>query len=223
MATILKGDGSFSFTVEVDETDLKVRNVVSTWFSGPNDRSDSGHTASGVDTRRHPDLLGCALPMDGFGNAHTDGSPLPRMPWNIPVKVTNLKTEKAITLPLVDLGPSKNAASRAAIDLTEAAFRALGGNPRDGIMRVNYTIVDGAKYVASDSPASVSIPQSLAHSFEFPQVESDAHGRSSDVRKPLIKAFIPSPNYSSRNGVAVHLIVLHYTAGPTAQGAINRF
>jgi hypothetical protein len=71
---LLRGDGSFKFTADIVGDDIAVSNVVSTWFGGPDDPSDSGRTASGISTRDNPGLLGCALPMDGFNNAATNGS-----------------------------------------------------------------------------------------------------------------------------------------------------
>jgi hypothetical protein len=62
--TILRGDGSFSFTAEVSGNDIVVHRVTATWFGGPDDPSDNGLTASGVSTRANPDIRGCALPMD---------------------------------------------------------------------------------------------------------------------------------------------------------------
>ena len=48
-------------------------------------------------------------------------------------------------------------------------------------------------------------------------------GTSEPVSKPAIKAFIQSPNYSSRNGDKINTIVLHYTTAGTAQSTINHF
>lgn len=53
--------------------------------------------------------------------------------------------------------------------------------------------------------------------------DDDGHGTSAPVVKPPIKQFIKSPNYNSRNGVKIARVILHYTAGPTAQSAINTF
>jgi hypothetical protein len=223
MSSILHGDGSFRFTAEVVGDDLKVSNVVSTWFGGPDDPSDNGLTASGVSTRDNPGLLGCALPMNGFHNARTDGSPIPRLPWQTPVRVKNLQTCKERTFLLIDLGPSKFAPSHAAIDLTKAAFAALGGDPAAGVMRVDYTVPGGAHFLATGS--GVSLAQSEAANPPAGPAAPSAnggHGDDHDVPKPPVK-FIQSPNHSSRNGTAIDMIVLHYTDGPTAQSAINRF
>ena len=90
---LLRGDGSFKFTAEVVGNDIAVTNVVATWFGGPDDPSDSGETASGISTRDNPNLLGCALPMDGFNVKATDGSPIPRLPWQTAVRVRKSSNE----------------------------------------------------------------------------------------------------------------------------------
>jgi hypothetical protein len=146
---ILRGDGSFSFTAEVVGNDIVVQDVSATWFGGLDDPSDNGLTASGVSTRDHPTLQGCALPLDGANSSRTSGSPIPKVPWQTQVRVKNLHTGTEITVPLIDLGPSKTAPSHAAIDLTKPAFVALGGNPAAGKMQVDYTILGGAKFVRS--------------------------------------------------------------------------
>ncbi|MEW6037698.1 MAG: N-acetylmuramoyl-L-alanine amidase [Pseudomonadota bacterium] len=53
--------------------------------------------------------------------------------------------------------------------------------------------------------------------------EDDGHGTSEPFTKPPIKQFIQSPNRESRDGVKIARVVLHYTAGPSAQSAINTF
>jgi len=223
---ILRGDGSFPFTAEVVDNDIVVRNVSATWFGGPNDASDNGQTASGVSTVDNPNLMGCALPMDGFNHPKTDGSPIPRLPWNTMVRVTNRDTEGEISLPLIDLGPSKFAPSHAAIDLTESAFQSLGVDPTVGVMKVDFTVVGGASFVKDSAPgSSLNKPDNVGGGgLTTPADDSDpGHGPDADVQKPPIKQFIQSPNHSSRNGTAIDMVVLHFTDGPTAQGAINTF
>jgi N-acetylmuramoyl-L-alanine amidase/Papain family cysteine protease len=223
---VLTGDGSFAFHAEISGNDIEVRGVISTWFGGPDDPEDSGTTASGVSTRDNPNILGCALPMDGFHHRATDGSPLPRLPWNTPVRVKNVKSGIEQTFPLIDLGPSKFANSHAAIDLTEAAFTLLGGEPSDGVMHVDYVIPDGARFVPAHVVSSVSIGQSTSEdltSDNLASIKLDDHGDSHDIPKPILKAFIESPNFNSRNGTKIDMVVMHFTDGPTAQGAINRF
>jgi hypothetical protein len=222
---ILRGDGSFPFTAEAVGNDIVVRNVKATWFGGPNDPSDSGRTASGVSTRDNPNLMGCSLPMDGFRLLKTDGSPIPRLPWNTMVRVKNLKTQVVIDLPLIDLGPSKFARSQAAIDLTETAFRSFGVEPSAGIMKVDYTVLGGARFVRDVAPgSSLNRPDDGDGGLGPILIDPDPdHGPDTNVQKPLIKQFIRSPNFNSRNGQTIDMIVLHYTSGPSAQSAINTF
>jgi hypothetical protein len=195
-------ESAYGFVVEVVGQDLVVRNVVCTWFGGPNDPSDSGQTASGISTRDNPQLLGCALPMDGFNFHKTDGSPIPRLPWNTPVRVVNRRSGQSATFPLIDLGPSRYAASRAAIDLTEEAFRVIGGDPKIGIVQVDFTVPGGAVHLKA-APLDAA-PGDIAG-------------------KPVIKAFIPSPNHAGRDGTPIDMIVLHCTAAETAGSTINWF
>jgi N-acetylmuramoyl-L-alanine amidase len=223
-ATVLRGDGSFKFTAAVVGDDIVVSSVVATWFGGSDDPSDNGKTASGISTRDNPGIIGCALPMDGFNTPKTDGSPIPRLPWLTSVKVKNLKTNVEQICPLVDLGPSKFAASNAAIDLTKAAFIAIGGDPNAGVLRVDYVIAGAARQMPTRTGDSVSLSQSEANPSAFVILPQDdtAHGMSHNIPKPQVK-FIKSPNFSSRNGTAIDMIVMHFTDGPSAQGAINRF
>ena len=238
---ILAGDGSFGFVARIEGDDIVVENVVCTWFGGTDDPQDSGETASGFNTAQNPSFQGCALPMDKhlFPRPFPpcDGSPIPKLPWWIKIEVQRADgSGSPIEVPLLDIGPSKFAASRAAIDLTKPAFVALGGSINGGRIRVNYRVIGGARY-AGTGVNSGSVRRSEATSYEG---ESGAalsisfsggggsgahsgHGTSNPHSKPTIKQFIQSPNYSSRGGASIERIVLHYTAGSTAQGAINTF
>jgi hypothetical protein len=164
-------DHRFRFKVEVEDGDLRVNNAICTWFGGENDPSDNGQTASGVSTLNHPHLIGCALPMDGCHSSATDGSPLPKLPWNTFVRVTNRANGRTASVPLIDLGPSKFAPSHAAIDLTEEAFRLLGGNPRDGVIHVDFVVPGGESYLHSEhlnrEPRSVSLRKPLSRVLEM--------------------------------------------------------
>ena len=114
---VLHGDGSYGFTAHIEGDDLVVRGVRATWFGGAHDPQDSGETASGLSTRLHPELLGCALPMNGF--RVTRGSPLPRLPWmTTVVEVTRPGNGRKVRVPLIDLGPAAPPHAHAAIDLT---------------------------------------------------------------------------------------------------------
>ena len=146
----LRGDGRYGFTVRVEGDDLVARDVRATWFGGASDPLDDGRTASGLSTRRDPEILGCALPMNGF--RATRGSPLPNLPWcTTVVEVYCPSTGKRAAVPLIDLGPSAPPLAHAAIDLTPAAFRALGGNRRVGRLTVDFRIPGGASHL----PASL--------------------------------------------------------------------
>lgn len=236
MGRILQGDGSFKFVAAVEGTDLVVENVVCTFFGGDDDPQDNGETASGVLTKGHPNLLGCSLPMDGFHHPSTNGSPIPKLPWKTPVLVTNLANQKSQSFELIDLGPSKFAASHAALDLTKAAFKALGGSTNKGTIKVNYRIVGGAKFVHVINNVSLTSSERFSEfdgdvtasaAEEDGAVEAAAadtgHGSENPHPKPAVKKFIQSPNFSSRNGVKIDTIVLHCTESATAQSAINQF
>ena len=49
------------------------------------------------------------------------------------------------------------------------------------------------------------------------------HGTSETFTKPPIRAFIESPNHSSRNGVSIRRVILHYTTAGTVDGTIEWF
>lgn len=48
-------------------------------------------------------------------------------------------------------------------------------------------------------------------------------GTKEPFKKPVIKSFISSPNFSSRDGGKINSIILHYTTAGTAQSSINHF
>ena len=146
---LLHGDGRYGFAARVEGDDLVVTGVRATWFGGAHDPCDNGQTASGLSTRLHPDLLGCALPMNGY--RLTRGSPLPDLPWRTTtVRVTCPSTGKTASVPLIDLGPAAPPHAHAAIDLTRAAFRALGGDPAQGSLTVDFRIPGGALRLPPD-------------------------------------------------------------------------
>jgi N-acetylmuramoyl-L-alanine amidase len=109
------------------------------------------------------------------------------------------------------------------------AFVQLGGKPSAGIMGVTYSIVGGARYFpnAAGELKTVSLQNSLPQAGNGAPLNlapaDDGHGISHGIDKPVIKQFIQSPNHSSRNGVKIDMVVMHFTDGPTARGAINRF
>ena len=150
---------SWSFSVIVLNGDLLVENTTATWFGGDNDPMDNGLTASGVKTKGNPDLLGCSLPMNYTGKSAATckavgGSPIPMLPWGLKpngmpkdggTNVIVTREGKSITVPLIDIGPDRW--TRDGIDLTLAAFAALGGHRKQGVIPVSYRIIGGAKFL----------------------------------------------------------------------------
>lgn len=151
------GDGTWPWTARIDGDDVLVENARMTCFGGSNDPQDSGETASGISTKRNPDLAACSLPMDGrmfaslskAEHGALDGSPIPRVPWRTLVRVT--VNGKSVDLPVIDLGPGKRTGN--ALDLTIAAARLF--NPAASATnfeaRGSYRILGGAKFVKSIS------------------------------------------------------------------------
>jgi hypothetical protein len=155
---ILKGDGTWSWFAEIEGDDIIVRNAIATAFGGAADPMDSGETASGCPTKENPDLMGCALPMDGYGVASLKGSPLPKIPFGVHrdcsdnaggahVAVTHRASGKTITVPAIDLGPGKRTGH--ALDLTVAAAKKFDSSAtaNNFEMKLDYRIIDGAKFV----------------------------------------------------------------------------
>ena len=129
----------FPFSVEIVGGDLLINDARATWFGGPHDSEDSGATASGlVNTRQHPDFLGCALPMDESHSQATAGSPIPRLRWGTLVEVVCRDTGLQVAVPLIDLGPSRGTGK--ALDLTEPAFEALGVPRGRGVTTVDIRV-----------------------------------------------------------------------------------
>lgn len=161
----LVGDGTWPFTAQVDGEDIVVGKngtVYTTFFGGSFDSMDSGETASGYPTKGHPDLMGCALPMRVASLAALRGSPIPHMPFGIKasgainpggtiVRVYSPRTKKTIEVPCIDLGPGKQATTRHdqphALDLSIAAYKALGLDLATGLEVVEYRILHAAHYV----------------------------------------------------------------------------
>jgi hypothetical protein len=154
---VLEGDGQWGFQLVVDGQDLLVENVYATWFGGKDDKYDNGHTASGILNNQEglQTPLGCALPIPG--SSKTVGTPLPRLPWQTQVRVYNCQTGKTVVVPLIDIGPAKPPSANAALDLTQSAFGALGGNKVKGRIKVNYRVLGGAIYLTTDIKRSIGI------------------------------------------------------------------
>ena len=157
--------------------DLVVPRAAATWFGGDSDPEDNGETASGVNTRHNPGLLGCALPLAGHGvkslngtplpmmafGLHHDGSPNPEGAWvevvallptsNIQHPTSNIQS---LTLPVIDLGPSLR--TRHGIDLTVAAFKHFAGNLSRGVITVSYRLKRGALYLKTPAASNIQLP-----------------------------------------------------------------
>lgn len=153
------------FTARIDGDDIVVDDIVITCFGGAFDPQDDGRTASGVNTKSDPSILGVSVAMDGRAfdgltpreHAALDYAPLPRMPWHTPVEVTiDGHTE---TAGIIDLGPGRQASEPGAphaLDLTIAlaarfpaarnlSMRALA---REFEARGSFRIPGAAKYLA---------------------------------------------------------------------------
>jgi len=156
MNTELFGDHTWPFHAYIDGADIVVEDIVITCFGGAYDPQDDGRTASGVNTKRNPNIAAVSLPMDiGACSPHTQGSPLPRIPWGTPVAVTiNGQTVK-FGSGVIDIGPGKQASKPGephALDLTPGAaavfapgvpFRKLASCFEE---RGSFRIIGGAKY-----------------------------------------------------------------------------
>ncbi len=204
----LRGDGRYGFTARVEGDDLVVRGVRATWFGGPHDPDDNGQTASGLSTRLHPDLLGCALPMGGY--RLTRGSPLPDLPWlTTHVEVTRAATGHRVTVSLIDLGPSAPPHAHAAIDLTVAAFRALGGDPQEGSLTVDFRLPGAALRLPTSLLAAVRASLREAPlprtAIGTPRPVPDPRSPASAVRPPAV-------------GAAGATVGTHTAAGLTPRG-----
>jgi len=156
--------------------DLLVPRTAATWFGGDNDPGDNGETASGVPTKGHPALLGCALPLAGYGLASLRGTPLPMMAFGLHhdgtpnhdgawVEVSLLSTlssqPSTLLLPVIDLGPALR--TRHGIDLTVAAFKHFAGNLSQGVITVSYRLKRGALYLPkAETPAAPNIRETPA-------------------------------------------------------------
>lgn len=106
-------------------------NGYATWFTVQSCRREgtSGITAGGRPLDES--ALWCALPS----KPPADGSG--RRAWGRKVRVTNSKTGQSVVCEQWDIGPGRRARARGVVvDLTPAAFRALGGTLSDGRMSV---------------------------------------------------------------------------------------
>lgn len=148
---------NLSWSLVVDGDDLVIAGATATWFGGNSDPQDDGTTASGNNTKGHPGLIACSLPMRVDSVKNLKNSPLPHMPFGMlagyrdnphgaHVSVVNKDTGKALErIACIDIGPALY--SGHAIDLTVAAFEALGVPHKAGLQRVDIRIHGAARYL----------------------------------------------------------------------------
>ena len=141
------GKGWEWLTVKAHGEDLVIENATVTAFGGDSDSMDSGETASGINTKGIPDILGCALPMrrdtskafiiDKKGVKREPilrGSPIPKLPWGTRVQFTDPKEGTSITVELIDEGPAGWTKHHG--DLTIAAARHFDKNATANSARI---------------------------------------------------------------------------------------
>jgi hypothetical protein len=163
--------------------DLVAPRSAATWFGGDHDPDDNGQTASGVPTKGNPTLLGCALPLAGYGLKSLAGTPLPMMAFGLHhdgasnpsgawVEVTY--DARTLTLPVIDLGPSLR--TRHGIDLTVAAFKHFAGNLSQGVIMVSYRLKRGALYLPVGAAVSAAQPTPQAAGTAASTTKGDSGG-----------------------------------------------
>ena len=132
----------------VEGDDIIIEDAIVTAFGGDSDQMDSGETASGISTAHNPNFLGCALPMRRDVSPALAGSPIPKLPWHLPVVFTDPKTRASVRTELIDEGPAKWTGH--AGDLTVKAARffdpAATANHAN-LPRMTIRVIGGAKYV----------------------------------------------------------------------------
>lgn len=140
-------------TIYVVGDDLFIANARVTCFGGSHDPQDSGDTASGISTKP-PGTLGCALPRNYTGKHKPtrealQGSPIPEsLPFRTPVEFIEVKTQKKITVPFIDIGPNLKTTTNYG-DLTVAAAKLF--NPKASATNFeticDIRIIGGAKWL----------------------------------------------------------------------------
>lgn len=154
----LRGGDGWNWVAYVEGNDILVLNCTATAFGGDNDTGDDGETASGYNTKGHPDLIACSLPFRIDSLKSLAGSPIPKMPYGLfsngndnprgaHVDITFLNSGKTVSnVPVVDCGPSKTALGQ--IDLTVALARMFDpkATANNFMAKVSYRILGGAKY-----------------------------------------------------------------------------
>jgi len=159
MSKIIYGTGDFKWNAQVDGQDILILNGRATAFGGAHDPQDDGSTASGVNTKVHPFILGVALPMRGYGLKSLKGSPIPKMPFGVKSNgqdkpegahviiedVNSGKTTPAV--PVIDLGPSGYTGNVVDMSVTLAQMFDPRASATNFDRKVNVRILGGAKYV----------------------------------------------------------------------------
>jgi hypothetical protein len=148
---LLIGDGTWPFHARIAGDDIVCENIVITCFGGAFDPQDSGATASGISTRKNPDIHGVSIAMDGrqfrglSAGEHRalDGSPFPKMPWGTKVQVTVGGKTFTPDAGVIDLGPGKQASKPGephALDLTPGAAAILCPNQSPRFLANNFEV-----------------------------------------------------------------------------------
>ena len=138
--------------------DIIVPLAWATAFGGPDDEDDDGSTASGQRTDIPGGLACCALPLPYDHPCR--GTAFPNLPWGTLVRVQS--KGRAISIPLLDVGPGRALESKALIDMTLPAWRLLTGNPNlpDDMVNelgqwVSIVIPGGVEHIGSYTPVGV--------------------------------------------------------------------
>lgn len=147
----------FNFKPEFIGEDIVLTDVYATWWGDTSDYEsgqDDGTTASGVNTKDHPNLQACSLPIVKYSIgklfAPTCNSPIAfnhKIPWNTMVKIEH--GIKELIVPLIDNGPAESTGNT--VDLTVACFKFFGVPLQIGRIQVTATIIGGAKYRDQDT------------------------------------------------------------------------
>jgi hypothetical protein len=145
---------TYDFKISVDGNDIVVRGVRCTNFGGVDDKEDDGNTEGNVSLRENgkdKPIDGCALPMQtytelGYSGADTSSSPIPALPYK-KTKVAVTYHGKTIIVPLIERGPSPDAASHAVIDLTNFSFLKFAKLEEGILYDVDFRIIGAAKYL----------------------------------------------------------------------------
>lgn len=150
MPTIETSDRWKWLSVTIDGDDLVVRGVRATNFGHSEDTEDNGVGCGGFPVAKHPELCMVALPFRVSGTSRQfHDSPIPPLKVKNPshpgqlVRVYCPATGKSVVAELADLGPSLF--TKTGIDLSEGTVKALGLTLKQGVYKVDYRIIGGAK------------------------------------------------------------------------------